>query len=86
MKGYYPIYISFLSIKQDLYHIIVVDEGSRKEIIKLVNSCPLSIPRADKLILAFPNKEDLLNINCNIPFLYTTYPDLQVINNASKSY
>ena len=82
-KGYYPIYISFLSKEQDLYHIIVADEWSRKGIIKLVNSYPLSMPKADKLILAFSNKEDLLNINCNIPFLYTVYPELYVLNNKN---
>ena len=37
--------------------------------------------KADKLILAFPDREELENIDCEIPFLYTTYPELEVLNN-----
>lgn len=78
--GYYPIYISFLTKENVLYHIIVADEENSKGIVKLVNSYPLSLPKADKLILAFPDERELENIDCEIPFLYTSYPSLQVIN------
>lgn len=62
-----------------LYHIIVADEGNKKGIIKLVNS-PLSLPKSDRLILAFPDREDVEKITCETPFLYCTYPDLDVVN------
>ena len=80
-RGYEPVYISFLSNEHLLYHIIVANEENRKGIVKLINSYPLSIPKADKLILAFPDKEDLQNVDCDIPFLYTAYPELEVLNN-----
>ena len=49
-------------------------------IVKLVNSYPLSLPKADKLILAFPDGGELENIDCEIPFLYATYPNLEILN------
>ena len=64
-----------------LYHIIVANEDNKKGTVKLINSYPLSLPKADKLILAFPDREELENIDCEIPFLYTTYPELEVLNN-----
>ncbi len=78
--GYKPIFISFLTKEHLLYHIIVADEENKNGIIKLVNSYPMSLPKADKLILAFNDDSELENIQCNIPFLYTTYPNLEVIN------
>ena len=78
--GYNPIIISFLTKEHLLYHIIVVDEENEKGIVKLINSYPMSLPKADKLILAFKDDSELENIQCNIPFLYTTYPNLEVIN------
>ena len=80
-QGYEPVYITFLTKENLLYHIIVADEENKKGIVKLVNSYPLSIPKADKLILAFPDSADLENIDCKIPFVYTTYPELEIINN-----
>ena len=78
--GYEPIIISFLSKDNLLNHIIVADEENKKGIVKLVNSYPLSLPKADRLILAFPSGGELENINCEIPFLYTAYPELEVLN------
>lgn len=78
-RNNFPIYITFLTKDNLLYHIIVADEGNKKGIIKLVNS-PLSLPKADRLILAFPNREDVDKITTNIPFLYCTYPNLDVVN------
>lgn len=78
-QGYNPVFITFLSKENLLYHIIVADEENKKGIVKLVNS-PLSLPEADRLILAFPDREELENIDCEIPFLYTTYPGLEIIN------
>ena len=80
-KGYNLIEISFLTTENLLYHIIVAENENRNSIVKLVNSYPVAIPIADKLILAFPNAEDMNSINCDIPFLYTSYPELEVLNN-----
>ena len=80
-QGYDPVLITFLTKDNTMYHIIVSDEDNKKGIVKIVNSYPLSLPKVDKLILAFPDGEELENINCSIPFLYTTYPGLEVLNN-----
>lgn len=80
-KNYEPIYITFLTKDNTMYHIIVADEDNEKGVVKIVNSYPLSIPKADKLILLFKNELELENIDCEIPFLYCTYPELKVINN-----
>lgn len=50
------------------------------KIVKIVNSCFLSLDRDDKLILPFPDVGELENIDCSIPFLYAIYPGLEVIN------
>lgn len=76
----YPINITFLSKDNLLYHIIVADEENAKGIVKLINSYPTSIPKADKLILAFPNAQELDNIECEIPFIFTTYPGYEILN------
>lgn len=78
--GYNPVIISFLSKDNLLYHIIVADEENKRGIVKLINSYPLSLPKADRLILAFPDGGELENIDCEIPFLYSTYPGLEVLN------
>lgn len=79
-RGYDPICITFLSKDNELYHIIVADKDNEKGIVKLINSYPLSLPKADKFILAFNDGGELVNIECEIPFLYCTYPGLIVIN------
>lgn len=79
-QGYEPIFITFLTNENLLYHIIVADKENEKGIVKLVNSYPLSLPKADRLILAFPDGGELKNINCDIPFLYTAYPGLEILN------
>lgn len=78
--GYDPVIITFLTKDNTMYHIIVADENNKKGIVKLVNAYPLSLPKADRLILAFPDGGELENVECEIPFLYCTYPDLVVIN------
>lgn len=78
--GYEPVVITFVTKDNLKYHIIVADEGNKKGIAKIVNSYPLSIPKADKLILAFPDREGIDDIDCSIPFLYCTYPNFEVIN------
>ncbi len=78
--GYDPVLITFLTKDNIMYHIIVSDEDNKKGIVKIVNSYPLSLPKVDKLILAFPDGGELENIECTIPFLYATYPSLEVLN------
>lgn len=80
-QGYQPVYITFLTNEHLLYHIIVATEDNKKGIVKFINSYPFSLLKTDKLILAFPNSGELENIDCEIPFLYTTYPELVVLNN-----
>ena len=78
--GNKPIYITFLAKENLMYHIIVADEENKKGIVKIINNYPLSLPKADKLILAFHDGGELENITCDIPFLYCTYPGLEIIN------
>lgn len=78
--GYDPVVITFLTKNNTMYHIIVADEENKKGIVKIVNSYPLSLPKVDKLILVFPDVEELENIDCSLPFLYATYPGLEIIN------
>ena len=79
-QGYDPVLITFLTKDNVMYHIIVADEDNKRGIVKIVNSYPLSLPKVDKLILAFPDEEELENIECSIPFLYATYPGLEILN------
>ena len=78
--GYDPVILTFITKDGGKYHIIVANEENQKAIVKIVNSYPLSLPKADKLILAFSDGGELENINCSLPFLYTTYPELEVLN------
>lgn len=78
--GYDPVILTFVTKEGLKYHIIIANEENKKGIIKIVNSYPLSLPKADRLILAFSDGGELENIECSVPFLYTTYPELEVIN------
>ena len=78
--GYEPVAITFLTKDNLLYHIIVADEDNKKGIVKIVNSYPLSLPTADKLILVFPDREEVNDIECSVPFLYAIYPSMEIIN------
>lgn len=79
--SYFPVNIKFLNTNNDLYYIIVADKENKKGIIKLINANTEKLNSVDKLILAFPDVTDLYNIDCDIPFLYCTYPGLKIINN-----
>ena len=83
-KNYYvgsrPIKITFIANSNMKYHIIVADEDSKEGIVKIVNDYPVSLPKADKLILAFPDRVELSDIECLIPFAYLVYPEMKVIN------
>ena len=78
--GNTPVQIIFTSKKKQIYNIIVADDENKKGIVKMVNSYPLAISEADKLILAFPDATQYENIECDmIPILYCTYPEYEII-------
>ncbi len=83
--GYDPIFITFLTKDNLLYHIIVADEENTKGIEKIVNAYPLSLPRADRVILAFPTANELENIECEASFIYVTYPEYEIINKHDEN-
>ena len=76
----FEITVTFFTKENLQYHIIVADEDNKKGIIKIVNAYPLSFPKVARLILAFPDVGELENIECSIPFLYTVFPELEVLN------
>lgn len=80
--GYDPVIVSFLNNKNLLYHIIIANEDNKKGIVRKINSYPLSIPKADKLILVFEDGGELENIDCKIPFMYCDY-NLEILNKKS---
>lgn len=80
--GYEPVFITFLNKDNPIYHIIVADNDNKKCVVKLVNAYLLSIPKDDKLILAFSDNIELANIDFEITFLYATYLGLKIENDA----
>ena len=78
--GYDPVKITFFSTIGEMYHIIVADEDNRKSVVKIVNNSLSVLPKADKLILLFPDGEDLKNLSKDISFMYVKYPELQILN------
>lgn len=78
-KNYNPIYITFLTNDNTVYHIIVSDKENEKGIIKLLNMNSI-IPKADKYILLFKDTTCYENLQCSIPYLYCTYPNLKIVH------
>ena len=76
----YPAVISFMTIENTLYSIIVANEDNKEAIIKLLNINVDTIDNADKLLLIFPDASDLNNITCEKQFAYTTFPALKILN------
>lgn len=81
-KGFDPIYITFLTKDNILYHIIVTDKNNEKGILKLLKLAPYSLPEADKYILLFEDASCYGDIVCPIPYLYCTYPNIEIIKKA----
>ena len=73
-----PIYITFLTNENILYHIIVTDKNSEKGVLKLLKN-ELSIPGADKMILLFEDTEMYSKIECKKEYLYCTYPPVKIV-------
>lgn len=76
----YPAVISFLTIENTLYSIIVANENNKEAIIKLLNINVDTIDNADKLLLIFPDASDLNNITTEKEYAYTTFPELKILN------
>lgn len=78
-KGYDPVYITFLTKENTLYNIIVTDKLNEKGVLKLLRINSTSIPEADKFILLFEDKNSFDDVECKVPFMYCTYPELEII-------
>lgn len=74
-----PIYITFLTNKNILYHIIVSDKNDEKGVQKLLKNAEISIPDADKLILLFEDLEMYSRLECKKEYLYCTYPPVKIV-------
>ncbi len=74
-----PIYITFLTNDNLLYHIIVTDKNSEKGVLKLLKNVEFSIPDADKLIILFEDLEMYSKLECKKEYLYCTYPPVKIV-------
>lgn len=83
-KGYDPVYITFLTKNDTLYNIIVTDKDNEKGVLKLLNINPPYFQEADKYIVLFEDEEAFDNIECCVPYLYCTYPEIKIVNNSTK--
>lgn len=76
-KNIEPVFISFLTKKDEMYDIIVSEKNDEEGIIKLLKNTPNW--KADKLIILFEDTNMFDKIDCNKPYLYCTYPDIKII-------
>lgn len=74
-----PIYITFLTNENVLYHIIVTDKNDEKGVLKLLKNVEFSMPDADKLIILFEDLEMYSKLECKKQYLYCTYPPVKII-------
>lgn len=74
-----PIYITFLTNENVLYHIIVTDKNDEKGVLKLLKNVEFSIPDADKLIILFEDLEMYSKLECKKQYLYCTYPPVKIV-------
>lgn len=78
-KNFEPIYITFFN-NNELYNIIVSEKSDEKGIIKMLKNKPTGSWYCDKVILLFEDTEMKDNIEIDIPYLYCTYPPVQIID------
>ena len=78
-KNFEPIYISFLTKGNILYNIIVSEKADEKGIIKMLKNKPEGHWSCDKLILVFEDTEMYEHIDIDIPYLYCTYPPVEIV-------
>ena len=79
-RGFYPVYISFLTKDNTLYHIIVSDKDDEKGVLKLLRINAPSIPEADKFILLFQDSMCFEELECSVPYIYCVYPELRIMS------
>ena len=79
-KGFFPIYITFLTKNNTIYNIIVTDKENEKGLLKLLRANSPIISEADKFILLFEDEKSFNDIECNVPYVYCVYPELKIIN------
>lgn len=79
-RGFFPVYLTFLTEDNVLYNIIVTDKDNEQGVLKLLKTNSPSIPEADKLILLFEDELCFENIVCSTPYIYCVYPELKIIN------
>ena len=84
-KGYDPIYITFLTKNETLYHIIVTDKENEKGVLKLLRVNPPYFQNADKYIILFEDDSLFDEVECDIPYLYCTYPEIKIVTKETKN-
>lgn len=78
-RNFEPVYLTFLSKSNELYNVIVSEKADEKGIVKLINSNLIGLWNCDKAILLFEDSEMVDKIKTNIPYLYCTYPPIEII-------
>lgn len=84
-KNYAPVYITFLTKNDTLYHIIVTDKENEKGVLKLLNMNPPYFQEADKYIVLFEDETSFDNIECSVPYLYCTYPNIKIVVDETRN-
>ncbi len=74
-----PVYLTFLSKNNQLYNVIVSEKADEKGIIKMIRNKPSGSWNCDKLILLFEDTEMVDKIETDLPYLYCTYPPVEII-------
>ena len=77
-RNFEPVYISFLSNKDEVYDIIVSEKKDEEGIIKMLNKNQNL--NADKLILLFEDELSIKKINIRKSYVYCIYPDIRIVN------
>ena len=76
-KDFKPIYISFLSNKDEVYSIIVSEKKDEEGIIKMLNKNENL--NADKIIILFEDELTIGKLIKKSKYLYCLYPDIKII-------
>ncbi len=76
-KDFKPIYISFLSNKDEVYSIIVSEKKDEEGIIKMLNKNENL--NADKIIILFEDELSIGKLIKKSKYLYCLYPDIRII-------
>lgn len=77
-RNFEPIYITFLSNKNEVYDIIVSEKKDEDGIIKMLNKTTKW--NADKMILLFEDEKSKCKIKIIKPYIYCIYPEIKIVN------